>query len=114
MAGQKKQRATRITESSLIYAYRVPLLIFRLCQNIVYPFVKVGGAFISYKSSNIDEELDQGKKGIYLLGGKVSDVHKFSLPDSDLQRSFVVIQKEKKTPKAYPRKAGMPSKDPLH
>ena len=36
MAGQKKQRATRITESSLIYAYRVPLLIFRLCQNIVY------------------------------------------------------------------------------
>ena len=78
------------------------------------PFVKVGGAFISYKSSNIDEELDQGKKGIYLLGGKVSDVHKFSLPDSDLQRSFVVIQKEKKTPKAYPRKAGMPSKDPLH
>ena len=78
------------------------------------PFVKVGGAFISYKSSNIDEELDQGKKGIYLLGGKVSDVHKFSLPDSDLQRSFVVIQKEKKTPKTYPRKAGTPSKDPLH
>lgn len=78
------------------------------------PFVKVGGVFISYKSSNIDKELDQGKKGIYLLGGKVSDVHKFSLPDSDLQRSFVVIQKEKKTPKVYPRKAGMPSKDPLH
>ncbi len=78
------------------------------------PFVKVGGSFISYKSSNIDEELDQGKKGIYLLGGKISDVHKFSLPDSDLQRSFVTIQKEKKTPKAYPRKAGTPSKDPLH
>ena len=60
------------------------------------------------------EELEEGKKGIFLLGGKVSDLHKFQLPDSDLQRSFVVIDKVKKTPKAYPRKAGTPSKDPLH
>ena len=78
------------------------------------PFVKIGGSFISYKSSTIEDELEDGKKGIAILGGKVKDVYKFTLPDSELQRSFVVIQKENKTPKAYPRKAGTPSKDPLH
>ncbi len=78
------------------------------------PFIKIGGSFISYKSSTIEDELEDGKKGIAILGGKVKDVYKFTLPDSELQRSFVVIQKEKKTPKAYPRKAGTPSKDPLH
>ena len=78
------------------------------------PFVKIGGSFISYKSSTIEDELEDGKKGIVILGGKVKDVYKFTLPDSELQRSFVIIQKEKKTPKAYPRKAGTPSKDPLH
>ena len=78
------------------------------------PFVKIGGSFISYKSSTIEDELEDGKKGIAILGGKVKDVYKFTLPDSELQRSFVVIQKEKKTPKAYPRKAGTPSKEPLH
>ena len=78
------------------------------------PFVKIGGSFISYKSSTIEDELEDGKKGIAILGGKVKDVYKFTLPDSELQRSFVIIEKEKKTPKAYPRKAGTPSKDPLH
>ena len=78
------------------------------------PFVKVGGSFISYKSSTIEDELEDGKKGIAILGGKVNDVYKFTLPDSELQRSFVIIEKEKKTPKAYPRKAGTPSKEPLH
>lgn len=78
------------------------------------PFVKIGGSFISYKSSTIEDELEDGKKGIAILGGKVKDVYKFTLPDSKLQRSFVIIEKEKKTPKAYPRKAGTPSKDPLH
>lgn len=77
------------------------------------PFVKVGGCFISYKSSDIEEELAQGKKGISVLGGKLKEVQKFTLPDSDLQRSFVIIEKEKKTPKSYPRKAGTPSKNPL-
>lgn len=78
------------------------------------PFVKIDGSFISYKSSTIEDELEDGKKGIAILGGKVKDVYKFTLPDSELQRSFVIIEKEKKTPKAYPRKAGTPSKEPLH
>lgn len=108
------------TGRNKLYREQFDLCVSRAVANITtlseycLPFVKEGGRFISYKSSSIDEELEEGKKGIFLLGGKVSDLHKFQLPDSDLQRSFVVIDKVKKTPKAYPRKAGTPSKDPLH
>ncbi len=77
------------------------------------PFVSLNGFFISYKSGDIDLELEDSKRGIFMLGGKVSKVNKFVLAETDLSRSFVLIQKEKKTGKAYPRKAGTPSKSPL-
>lgn len=77
------------------------------------PFVKVGGQFISYKSGNIDEELDSAKKGIKILGGTITDVHKFDLGENKQGRSFVIIDKNQPTPKTYPRKAGTPSKNPL-
>lgn len=75
------------------------------------PFVKVGGSFVPYKSGNIDEELEQAKKAVFLLGGKIEKVEKFAL--SEAQRSFVFIKKEKNTAKKYPRKAGLPTKEPL-
>ena len=77
------------------------------------PFVKIGGKFISYKSGEIDAEKENAKYAISLLGGELEKVYKFALDGTDLQRSFVVIDKVKKTPKAYPRKAGTPSKNPL-
>lgn len=75
------------------------------------PFVKEGGKFISYKSGEIEEEVNAAKKAITVLGGKVEDVYKFNLYEQ--KRSFVIIGKQKKTPKAYPRKAGTPTKSPL-
>lgn len=75
------------------------------------PFIKEGGKFISYKSGEIEEETNQAKKAISILGGKIEDVYKFDLYEQ--KRSFVIIRKEKKTPKAYPRKAGTPTKTPL-
>lgn len=77
------------------------------------PYVKNGGLFIPYKSGNIDEELQNSKKAISILGGKIQDVIKFQLPGTDINRSFIKISKEKNTPKKYPRKAGLPSKEPL-
>ena len=77
------------------------------------PFVKVGGYFIPYKTGTVEEEITQGKKAIQILGGKIEKVEKLMLPDSDISRSFVFIRKEKQTPKAYPRKAGTASKQPL-
>lgn len=77
------------------------------------PYVKVGGCFVSYKSGTVDEELENAKKAIFLLGGKKKDVVKFSLPSGDIERSLVIIEKEQTTPKKYPRKAGLPAKEPL-
>ena len=77
------------------------------------PYVKTGGKFVPYKSGKIDDELSQAKKAVSVLGGKITDVVKFQLGDTEIERSFVVIEKEKNTPKKYPRKAGLPSKEPI-
>lgn len=77
------------------------------------PFVKKDGLFISYKSTNIDTEITDAKKALFLLGGKMEDKKTFYLPDSDIGRTLLVINKEKTTPSKYPRKAGLPSKEPL-
>lgn len=77
------------------------------------PFVKKGGYFISYKSERLSEEFDSAKKAIQVLGGKYERQVEFNLPDSDIYRNLVVIKKEKSTPLKYPRKAGLPSKEPI-
>ena len=77
------------------------------------PYVKVGGLFIPYKSGEIDEEVSQAKKAIHILGGKLEEVIKFQLPDTEIHRSFVKINKTQGTAKRYPRKAGLPTKEPL-
>ena len=77
------------------------------------PFVKVGGCFVSYKSEKISDEANDAQKAITLLGGNVKEQIEFMLPDSDIYRNLFVIEKNSATPKKYPRKAGMPAKEPL-
>lgn len=77
------------------------------------PFVKVGGKFISYKSEKITEEAEAAGKAISILGGKVENQIEFTLPDSDIYRNFFIIDKVRNSPLKYPRKAGLPAKEPL-
>lgn len=77
------------------------------------PFVKVGGCFISYKAGAVEEELEQSKKAIQLLGAEVEEKKDFILPNTDIHRSMIYIRKVKSTSQRYPRKSGMPSKEPL-
>lgn len=77
------------------------------------PFVKVGGIFVSYKSGDVEKEVKEAENAIQLLGGKTETIDSFLLPGTEIKRSFVVIRKEKRTLKKYPRKAGLPSKEPL-
>lgn len=83
-----------------------------LCEYCM-PYVKVGGRFVSYKSEKITEEAEKAEHAISVLGGKFERQVEFTLPDSDIYRNIYIIQKEKMTPKKYPRKAGLPSKEPL-
>ena len=77
------------------------------------PYVKVGGMFVPYKSGEIDEEVKAAQTAIKVLGGKQTEVVKFTLPGSDINRSFVKIQKVKSTGKKFPRRAGLPAKEPI-
>ena len=77
------------------------------------PFVKIGGYFVPYKSGKIDEELKAGEKAIQVLGGNVENVVRFTLSGAEADRSLVMIRKTEKTPKRFPRKAGVPAKEPI-
>lgn len=77
------------------------------------PFVKVGGQFISYKSEKIADEKLTAEHAISILGGMVKDQVEFLLPDCDIYRNLFIIEKVKQTPNKYPRKAGLPGKEPL-
>ena len=102
-----------------LYREQFDLVVSRAVANIAtlseycLPLVAVGGKFISFKSGDIDKEIDESGSAIKKLGGKLNNPIYFTLPDTDIKRSFVIIDKEKNTPKAYPRKAGTPSKEPL-
>ena len=77
------------------------------------PFIKVGGKCICMKGADIDGELNNAKKAIEVLGGKVVGKEVFNLPQSDLGRSIIVIEKTKNTPGKFPRKPGTPAKEPI-
>ncbi len=77
------------------------------------PYVRIGGYFIPYKSGKAEMELEESKKAIFLLGGKVEKEVKFTLPDSDISRSLIKIRKVSATPKKYPRKSGLAVKEPI-
>ena len=76
------------------------------------PFVKIEGYFIAMKGSNI-EEIEEAKKAIEILGGSIEKIEKINLPNSDIERNFIIIKKIKNTPKQYPRKAGTPGNKPI-
>lgn len=77
------------------------------------PFVKVGGYFIPYKSEKIAQEKEEAEKALELLGGKFERQVEFMLPSSDIYRNLFIIKKVKETPKKFPRKAGLPAKEPI-
>ena len=71
------------------------------------PLVKPKGICISMKGPNIDEEMQQSKKSVSLLGGKIEKIEKFQLPK-------IIIRKMSHTPARFPRKSGMPAKEPIN
>ena len=102
-----------------LYREQFDLVVSRAVANIstlseyCLPLVKLNGYFISFKSGDIKEEVSLSGSAIQKLGGSMEEPIYFSLPDTDISRSFIIIDKKKSTPKAYPRKAGTPSKEPL-
>lgn len=83
-----------------------------LCEYCL-PYVKIGGVFLAYKGGEVEEELAEASNAIELLGGEVTGVFKYTIPETDITHSIVVITKIKNTPDKYPRLQGKIQKKPL-
>ncbi len=77
------------------------------------PFIKIGGEFLAMKGSQGEEEIEESRKAIKILGLKLMQVHHYQLPKNMGDRTIIQFKKESPTPREYPRKAGIPSKKPL-
>lgn len=110
---------TRIEDLAINPAYREKLdicisrAVARLNTLVEYslPFIKVGGEMVAYKSRQIDEEIEEAKKAIKLLGGKLKELTVNNLENSD--RNVVVIEKISECPEKYPRSKNLPRTNPI-
>lgn len=102
-----------------IYRKKFDIAVSRAVANLsvlleyLMPAVKLGGKLICMKGSQVEDEIKDAKYALNELGGKIVNIEEFCLPETDMKRNIILIEKIKETPKKYPRKAGTPAKQPL-
>lgn len=108
-------RAEECGERRESYDFAVSRAVARLSMlcEFCLPYVKVGGAFLALKGPAVTEELEEAKKAISILGGKVERVFEYAVPGTELRHNIVIIRKVAPTPKKYPRRFAMMKKSPL-
>ena len=77
------------------------------------PFVRAGGKAVCWKGPALQEEMQQGRRAAFLLGGRVEEPVNVTIPGRDWQHMLLPVSKTAKTARQYPRKAGTPTKAPL-
>jgi 16S rRNA (guanine527-N7)-methyltransferase len=105
-------RKPELRESFDIATARAVTRLDALCE-LCLPMVKKGGAFVAMKGPAAAEELKEAEKAIKILGGKLEKIHEYTLPDTDVTHTAVVIRKVGTTPKQYPRSWGKIKKSPI-
>lgn len=105
--------------NNVMYREKFDIAVSRAVANMstlieyLLPTVKVGGKIICMKGSKIEEELKNAEGAIKKLGGTIKEKEMLILPETDIKRNLIIIEKINPTPKAYPRRAGQPEKNPL-
>jgi 16S rRNA (guanine527-N7)-methyltransferase len=97
-------------EFDLVTARAVARL--NILVELAIPFVKHGGYFVAYKSTNYESELLEAEKGITILGGQIESIYNYQVND-EIVHSLIIIKKVKQTPKDYPRQFSKIKKAPL-
>ncbi|WP_181350760.1 16S rRNA (guanine(527)-N(7))-methyltransferase RsmG [Thalassobacillus sp. CUG 92003] len=82
-------------------------------SELCLPLVEKQGRFMAMKGANVEEEMTDAQPAITTLGGELEHIHTFELPEERSERNIVLIEKRRKTPNKYPRKAGTPNKSPI-
>lgn len=82
-----------------------------ILAELCLPFVKPGGYFLAMKAAAAAEELEEAKRGIARLGGRVEKTETYNIDGAP--RCVIVIRKERPTPPAYPRRYAKIKQSPL-
>ncbi|MFD1019413.1 16S rRNA (guanine(527)-N(7))-methyltransferase RsmG [Thalassobacillus hwangdonensis] len=82
-------------------------------SELCLPLAQKGGMFMAMKGPNLADELEDAKEAIRIVGGELKSTDTFDLPEENSERNIALIEKRRKTPKKYPRKAGVPNKTPI-
>lgn len=77
------------------------------------PYIKINGKVIAMKGSNGADEIKESKNALKILESKIIAEEKILLPENSGERYIIIVEKTRKTNKTYPRKAGIPKKNPL-
>ena len=85
----------------------------KVLVELMMPAIKVGGKCICMKGKNSEEEINEARKAIKILGGEIEEIKSLTLPESDNERTIIIIRKTKKTSLKYPRKPGTPQSKPI-
>ncbi|MDO4982424.1 MAG: 16S rRNA (guanine(527)-N(7))-methyltransferase RsmG [Eubacteriales bacterium] len=109
----RAEEAPKEYRESFDFAFSRAVARLNLLSELCLPMVKTGGAFIAMKGPDFEEELNEAKKGIALLGGKVEKCVSYTIPDTDITHSLIIIRKLKPTPPKYPRRWAQIKKQPL-
>ena len=98
---------------SFNYAVSRAVAPLNILLEYMLPFVKLNGMCICMKGNMGEEELNNAKKAIKILGGNLFKIEEFYLPNTDYKRKIVLVKKTNVTPFTFPRKAGTPQKSPI-
>lgn len=111
-------RAEEIAKNK-IYRQNFDLCVSRAVANLsvlseyCIPFLKKGGWFLAYKGPEVEKEIEESKKAVHILGGKIQKTEQVAVKNFDFDHKLIFIEKINDTPTKFPRKAGTPSKEPL-
>src|SRR5699024_10320826 len=82
-------------------------------SELCLPLTRKNGVFLAMKGQHADAEINDAQNAITILGGDLDTIHTFQLPEENSERSIILIHKNRKTPRKYPRKPGLPNKSPI-
>jgi len=111
----RAEDAARLAEHRDGYDVATARAVARLSilNELCLPFVRPGGLFVAMKGSDVAEEIEEGKYGASLLGARLREVKRMTLPEEGAVRHLVVWEKTGPTPARFPRRAGEPARSPL-
>ncbi len=107
-AGQMKDQRAAYDVVLARAVTRLPALV-----EYMLPLAKVGGVCVAMKGATAQAEIQDAQRALNILGGRVKTVESIQLPGVDDLHYLIVIEKAAHTPPSYPRKPGIPTRQPL-